>query len=242
MTPEVEHTDVGAYALGLLEEDDRRAFSAHLADCPSCTAELTELSGMASVLAGIGPIEDERDRKNEHTGEVPHAEVIDLLRRKRTADRRARRGTFVIGAAAAVTLVAGGITVGSVISGGEGTAPTAHSTHSPAEESFKEGTPIAGTGAAGVSGGLVLEAKGWGTHAALELKGVKGPLECELVAVSKTGERRTVTGWAVPAKGYGVPGSPRALYVHGGTALSSGDIDHFEVSTTSGKTLLTVKI
>jgi Putative zinc-finger len=240
MTPEVEHTDVGAYALGLLEESDRRAFSAHLADCPSCTAELTELSGMASVLAGIDPIEDEKD--DDHTGAAPHAEVIDLLRRKKAADRRARRGTFVIGAAAAVTLVAGGITVGSALSGGEGIAPTAHYTHSPAEDSFREGTPIMGTGVAGVSGGLVLEAKGWGTHAALELKGVKGPLECELVAVSKAGERRTVTGWAVPAKGYGVPGSPRALYVHGGTALSSGDIDHFEVSTTSGKTLLTVKI
>mgnify|MGYP001329640511 CR=1 FL=1 len=30
MSSPVEHTDVGAYALGLLEEDDRRAFEAHL--------------------------------------------------------------------------------------------------------------------------------------------------------------------------------------------------------------------
>ncbi|MFC7646561.1 hypothetical protein ACFQX6_42860 [Streptosporangium lutulentum] len=133
--------------------------------------------------------------------------------------------------------------MGAAVFGDGGTAPIAiHSTRSPAEDAYRQGTPIAGTGLPGISGGVVLEKKGWGTHAALELKGVKGPLECELVAVSKTGERRTVTGWAVPEKGYGVPGSPRALYVHGGTALSTGDIDHFEVSTTSGKTLLTVKI
>ena len=240
MNPEVEHTDVGAYALGLLEESDRQIFAEHLADCPSCTAELAEFSGMASMLAGIEPVEDEND--DDRTGNGHHAEVIDLLQRKKAADRRARRGTFVIGAAAAVTLVAGGITVGAAMSGDGGTAPMAHSTHSPAEETFKQGTPIAGTGISGVSGGVVLEKKGWGTHAALELKGVKGPLECELVAVSRTGERRTVTGWAVPEKGYGVAGSPRALYVHGGTALSPADIDHFEVSANNGETLLTVKI
>ena len=41
-----EHTDVGAYALGLLEAQDRQAFEEHLATCPSCAAELAELSGM----------------------------------------------------------------------------------------------------------------------------------------------------------------------------------------------------
>jgi anti-sigma factor RsiW len=38
-----EHTDVGAYALGLLEPEDRRAFEEHLAGCPACAAELAEL-------------------------------------------------------------------------------------------------------------------------------------------------------------------------------------------------------
>jgi anti-sigma factor RsiW len=52
-----EHTDVGAYALGLLEEQDRRAFEGHLAGCPSCRAELAELSGMKDLLSGIGPVD-----------------------------------------------------------------------------------------------------------------------------------------------------------------------------------------
>ncbi|MFF5205184.1 anti-sigma factor family protein [Streptosporangium sp. NPDC000396] len=241
MSSQVEHTDVGAYALGLLEEADRRAFSAHLSGCPSCTAELAELSGTAAALVGIEPVEDEEDKGGDRAGEAP-AQVIDLIRRKQAADRRARRRTFLLGAAAAVVLVGGGVTVGATISGG-GAAPGGHhSAHGPAEEFYRQGKPIAGTGVSGVSGGLVLETKAWGTHAALELKGVRGPLECELVAVSKTGERRVVTGWAVPEKGYGVPGSPEPLYVHGGTAFSPGEIDRFEVSATGGGTLLTVDV
>ncbi|MEU8382793.1 zf-HC2 domain-containing protein [Streptosporangium sp. NPDC048865] len=243
MTSQVEHTDVGAYALGILEEPDRTAFAAHLATCPSCTAELQELSGVAGALAGLAPLDDDRD--DAGTVDRGPAEVVSLLRRRKAADRRSRRGTFVIGAAAAVTLVAGGIAAGTAISdkSGSGSVPVGHSAaHGPAEEAYRAGTPFTGTGAPGVTGGLVLETKGWGTHAALELRGVKGPLECELVAVSPAGERRVVTGWAVPERGYGVPGSPEPLYVHGGVAWEPAGIDRFEVRTSGGDTLLTVMV
>ena len=42
---------------------------------------------------------------------------IHLLRRKKAQDRRSRRGTFVIGLAASVTLVAGGLVVGTQLGG-----------------------------------------------------------------------------------------------------------------------------
>jgi len=240
MTSRVDHTDVGAYALGILGEADRTAFSDHLSTCPSCTAELRELSGTADALAGLGPLRDGDDVAG--TGEGNPDEVVDLLRRRKAADRRARRGTFVIGAAAAVTLVAGGIAAGTAISGESGSVPVGHSAHGPAEDAYRAGTPLAGKGASGVTGGLVLETKGWGTHAVLELRGVRGPLECELIAVSPTGERRVVTGWAVPERGYGVPGSPEPLYVHGGVAWGPAGIDRFEVRTGGGSTLLTVTV
>lgn len=236
MSSGVEHTDVGAYALGLLEEDDRRAFEAHLSTCESCAAELAELSGVANALTGMGPVREEDP--------PPEEDVIDLLRRRRTEARRSRRGTMVIAAAAAVTLLACGITIGSRL--GDTAAPTAigseHAGHlGPAEQFYAEGTPVEGKGVDGVTGGLVLESKGWGTHAALRLAGVKGPLECELVAVSKSGQRKIMTGWSVPPSGYGVPGSPDPLFMHGGSPWPLQQIDHFEVNTTAGKTLLTVK-
>ncbi|MEV4355850.1 anti-sigma factor family protein [Nonomuraea sp. NPDC004186] len=235
MTSRVEHTDVGAYALGLLEEDDRHAFEAHLLGCAPCRAELSDLSGMASVLSGIGPVED--------YGAPSPEPVIDLLQRKKRTDRKTRRGTFVIGMAAAVTLVAGGLTVGTQLSVGDvpPMAAQGHGSHmGPAEQFFADGTPIEGKGVDGVTGGLVVESKAWGTHAALKLAGVKGPLECELVSVGKSGERRVMTGWSVPPAGYGVPGSPDPLYMHGGSATPLKDIDHFEVVTSAGKKLLTI--
>ncbi|WP_345387226.1 hypothetical protein [Nonomuraea salmonea] len=147
---------------------------------------------------------------------------MGLLRRKKAADRRARRGTFLIGMAAAVTLVAGGLTIGTQLDAGDA-APLAQgqggrmgTNMGPAEQFYAEGRPMQGEGVDGVTGGLVVESKGWGTHAALKLAGVKGPLQCELVSVAKSGERRVMTGWSVPPAGYGVPGSPDPLYMHGG--------------------------
>ncbi|GGP16112.1 zf-HC2 domain-containing protein [Nonomuraea glycinis] len=237
MNSRVEHTDVGAYALGLLDEDDRLAFEAHLLRCRSCEVELTELSGVAHALTGLGPVEDAPPLR----GRRP-PEVIDMLRRKQAADRRTRRSTFVIGVAASVTLVLGGLTIGAQF-GGESTPPAAHTAQlGPAEQFYAMGTPLPGVGADGVSGGLVLESKGWGTHAAIQLSGVKGPLECELVAVGKNGERRVMMGWAVPSPGYGVPGSPDPLYMHGAAALPVEKIDHFEVLTTAGRKILTVEV
>ncbi|NUR92479.1 MAG: zf-HC2 domain-containing protein [Nonomuraea sp.] len=235
MSSNVEHTDVGAYALGLLEEDDRRAFEDHLSTCPSCTAELSELSGVASALTGMGPVDPPEQDEDE---------VIDLLRRRHAEARKSRRGTLVMAAAAAVTLLVCGITIGSGL--GDGTqAPVAaeHAGHlGPAEQFYAEGRPVDGKGSGGVTGGLVLESKDWGTHAALKLAGVKGPLRCELIAVSKSGERGVMTGWSVPPAGYGVPGSPEPLYMHGGSPWPLNQIDRFEVDTTAGQTILTVDV
>lgn len=91
-----------------------------------------------------------------------------------------------------------------------------------------------------------MEAKAWGTHAVLELKNVKGPEKCSLIAVGKNGERETVTSWSVPKWGYGIKNAAteqakNPLYVHGGAAFTPDEIDHFEILTFSGKKLVSVK-
>jgi hypothetical protein len=92
---------------------------------------------------------------------------------------------------------------------------------------------------------VAVEKKDWGTHAVLQLKNVKGPLKCSLIAVGKNGERETVTSWAVPKWGYGIANAKTEeakspLYVHGGAAFSPNQIDHFEVMTFDGKRLVEV--
>ena len=82
-------------------------------------------------------------------------------------------------------------------------------------------------------------------HTVLELKNVKGPLKCSLIAVSKTGEQEVVTSWSVPTWGYGIPGSPNESPRSRSTSTavrpwSRNDIDHFEVRTFDGKRLVEV--
>ncbi|WP_341483608.1 zf-HC2 domain-containing protein [Streptomyces endophytica] len=45
------HSDVGAYALGVLDAADAERFERHLVGCDRCAAELEELMGLTPVLA-----------------------------------------------------------------------------------------------------------------------------------------------------------------------------------------------
>ena len=42
--------DVGAYVIDALEPDERMRVAAHIAGCPSCTAELEALRGLPALL------------------------------------------------------------------------------------------------------------------------------------------------------------------------------------------------
>jgi len=215
-----EHVDVGAYALGLLEDEDSTAFEAHLARCPSCHAELAEFTPMKALLTGLGPVED-RDG------------VADLLSRRAAASRRRVRWTVAVGAAACVAALGGGLAAGFAVAPNNpppGTAVLAGQLHSATNPQT------------GVTGTVGLVTKTWGTYVSLDLADVHGPLECELIAVSKTGERRVVTGWVVGVPGDGVPGHPAHLLVQGGTAISAADLARFDVIVVNGKTLLSIPV
>ena len=221
------HTDVGAYSMGLLEEQDQRAFEDHLAGCPACAAELAELSPMAALLRGVEPIS---------AGEEPtDGKVTDLIRRRARQQRHRRRWQVALGAAAGIVLIGGGIGVG-IAAAPQHPGPPAPAL---ALTGQRHSATDPGTGVAGAVG---LVAKAWGTQVTLDLSNVRGPAECELIAVSRTGQRRVVMGWLVVAPGDGVPGHPAHLVLRGGTSIPRDDLARVDVDVVNGRTLVSIPV
>jgi anti-sigma factor RsiW len=232
------HTDVGAYSMGLLEERDRRAFERHLAGCASCAAELTEFSSMAALLRGAelgntGLRSTGRADAADHQG--GGADVTQLLHRRAAQQRHRSRWQAAVAAAAGIVLIGGGISIG-VAAFPQHSGPGAPAVAVPGQ---LHSATDPGTGVAGTVG---LQAKAWGTVVTLDLSKVHGPVECEAVAVSKTGERRVVMSWLVPAPGDGVPGHPAHLVIRGGASILRNDLARIDVNVVNGRTLLSIPV
>ena len=93
-----------------------------------------------------------------------------------------------------------------------------------------------------MAGTVGLVANAWGTQVTLDLSKVHGPADCELIAVSRTGERRVVMGWLVVAPGDGVPGHPAHLVIRGGTSIPRNDLTRFDVDVVNGRTLVSIPV
>ena len=221
--PVSEHTDVGAYALGLLQPADRQAFEQHLAGCPACAAELAELSGMKDLLTGLGPVVSS-------AGEPAEAEVVALVRRRAADQRRRARWRVALSAAAAVVLLGGGVAAGLA---------TASRPSPPAPVkavSFTATSPVTH-----VRGKVSLAAKTWGTMITLELFHIAGPLDCQIIAVSRTGERQVLGSWLVPAHAhFGLPGHPRPLDIEGPAGIKISNLSRVDINVVNGQTLVSI--
>jgi hypothetical protein len=242
-----EHETVGAYALGILDDAEATAFEAHLATCEWCAQQLDELAGMEPMLAALA---DLPGSGTPAIGESLSARPSPRLAEKlvdEVSERRAmkRRRSFYLVAAAAALIIGGPLAV-MAATGGSGNTNN-NVAMGPAQAAFNTmGDKVTATDkTTHVTATVAVEKKDWGTHAVLQLKNVKGPLKCSLIAVGKNGERETVTSWSVPTWGYGVTNAKteeakNPLYVHGGAAFTPNQNDHFEVMTFDGKRLVEV--
>jgi hypothetical protein len=237
MIAEPAHTDVASYVLGLLDEDEMSRFEEHMLTCERCAAEADELMALPPLLEPLAS-RGGADLEPPATA-VPGESMLPALLADVAADRNRRRRRWMMALAAGIALIVAGPILGVTL-GHQSSPPT---TDSVAQDMVMVGEQHSAVNPAnGVSATIGLDQRSWGTHVAIELKGVHGPLKCDLVVVSKTGETQVVTNWIVPTPGYGVPGHEQALFVHGGAALNKSQIDHFEVRTLDGQTLITVPV
>ena len=154
---------LGAYALGHLPDEERRALEAHLEGCPACRAEAESLVAVSQLLPRADP---------GHFGPAPVpppelgkriAATIGAERRSKRRQRRWRLGLGLGGTAAATATAVLAI---FVLSGGEGTGPEQRV----AFRSLPTGVTIAAT----------LEPQAFGTEIHMYVKGIRSGTLCRV--------------------------------------------------------------
>lgn len=209
------HRDAGAYALGVLDAADTFRFDDHLVDCPRCRALVAELHPTAQQLAAY----DRLTPRHVEPLAAPGPGLADRVVAEAGRLHRAGRRRWLCTVAAGVVLVFAPPAAALLNTGG------------PAPEQI-----TARDGRTGVSATLTTRDRDWGTDVGLRVRDPEGSHVCELVAVGTDGSETTVTTWKVPA------GRPSAeLSTRGGAALSREDIARYEVRTTDGRRLLTLR-
>jgi hypothetical protein len=246
-----QHVDVAAYVLGILDEPDDAAFSQHFAQCRRCRTEFRELSDLPNLLDQLKSGPPQRQRSKPPA--MPSKQLLGRVLDEVNGVQRGRRTKLLLSAAAAVVLlITAPVVVWQLSSGNESpvAGPTQEPGTSQVEPTTTTGTVPTDVAAArtvgatnpvtGVSASISLEPEPWGTKLGLELRGVKGPMQCQLIAVSKTGESQVAATWTVPASGFGVPDSPDPLRTIGGAGMDLGNILRFDIRQINGPDLLVV--
>lgn len=108
-------TDAGAYVLGILSDDERAAFIAHLRTCEGCqeaVADVEDLPGLLALVPAEGPADPPPSVLGGLLAEVERLERDDELAARARRRHRARAWWAGVGVAAAAAV--GGIATGVV--------------------------------------------------------------------------------------------------------------------------------
>lgn len=199
-TREQQHGDelLGAYALGVLDDDQAREVERHVETCAECRVELDGLRAMRDEL-----------------GEVPPEAFLDgppdggdLLLQRTLWRMRTERSSGLLGRralTAAAVVVAVAIALGGGVVLGRGTGSTPQQGALPAPLPSSQPTIVPGTkvmsGVQGVSRitATVTPAAGWVTVNA-SVTGIPAGQRCRIVVVAKNGDREVAGSWLVSDK------------------------------------------
>ncbi|PZG23429.1 RNA polymerase subunit sigma [Micromonospora craterilacus] len=245
----VDHMDVAAYALGVLDEQDMERFEEHLATCWACAAEL---ESMVPVVGLLSDIDEESITAMEQTQSNPV--LLDrTLGALRTHRRRARFRQVL--ATAAAVVVFGGLTGVGFASLTDDSAPpnpyagpsTGVPLDPPTNRPGNPGDPGFGGNAqegdqrnvtdpsTGVEATFFLISKDFGTKVDFTLGRLPGPRTCRLVVVRENASSEVISTWTVPPGGYGTNSNPQRLVLSATTSTKLDDVKHFEVQSVDDK-------
>jgi anti-sigma factor RsiW len=209
------HTELqlmlGAYVLGGLGAADRRLLDEHLPTCPACTAELSRFAVVPGLLRLAPPIADDAE-PTAPPESLPR--LIDAVRAQRATRRRHR---WLLTAAVLVVLVTAAGVVGVMQVRGAGSTPPP--------------TAVVSTFNNATVGQAVLAPKEWGTEVRLTLDyKPRGSQPYTAWAVSRNGRQEQAATWTTPPGGH--------CSVTGATSIQHDQLDHVEIRTADGRTLL----
>lgn len=237
-TSSAPHWDVAAYALGVMDARDTARFEDHLAECVSCAIELESLLPVTNLLAEVDRDSFLNAEQSERDSRMLD-EMVNVVSFDRS--RAQARRLLAVAAGTVVMVIAVGLALFAGNQWGQGSTPVAEpsapTSSGPPGIGGPEGTTPEETfdatdPSSRVNAKLGLSSAGWGTAVTLQLAGVQGPLNCQLVAVGPD-VSEVVSTWTVPPDGYGTQKNPDPVFLPGSTSVQRKDIQRFEVQSIS---------
>ncbi|MFF4585073.1 zf-HC2 domain-containing protein [Streptomyces sp. NPDC001388] len=209
------HRDVGAYALGVLDEAEAFRFEDHLMECPQCAAQVTEFGPTARQMM----LYRRATPRTVHPFAGPGPRLLDKLLAEVSVRRRAARRRMMFALAASVVIALVGPAV-AMMAGGDGDSDAVRVTATDEKS--------------GVWAQVTIEDEAWGSGIELKVKDGAGPRDCRLIAVGHDGSEQTVTSWNVPLH------DARPNTMKGGTAYHPDEVARYELRTAEGEHLVTL--
>ncbi|MFE0514351.1 zf-HC2 domain-containing protein [Streptomyces sp. NPDC058964] len=209
------HRDVGAYALGVLDEAEAFRFEDHLMECPRCAAHVTEFGPTARQLM----LYRRATPRFVHPMAQPGPQLLDRLLGKVAVRHRAHRRRFLYGLAASVVFAVVGPGV---------VAYTA------AQEDSAVRVTAATDTRSGVWAQVTTADADWGSQVELKVKDATGPHSCRLVVIGRDGSEQVAGSWT--ENGHDAATNT----MRAGAAMHPDEIARYEVRTADGDRLVTV--
>ena len=229
-----ETEQLGAYALGVLDDDEWAAVHSHVEGCPQCRREVADLRDMEAMLGEVPP-------EAFLEGPPPGGELLlqRTLRQVRDESRGRDRRRHAVWATAAAVLAAVAIGGGTLL--GRSTAPADQQVTALPSAAAPSAPPPRLAAATNVATGAsmnveVRPAAGW-VRVRATVSGIAAGEECRLYVLSRSGGRELAGSWLV-AESAAAAGTT----VEGSAIVAPADVAGVQVETYAGNVMVTASI